>query len=86
MSPHYEYQPARAGSMRQNLRRPQHPTQRGSARPLPVPRFIDVLLPVALDQPYSYRVPRDLDLAAGDLVHVPLGARVRDGRCLGRPG
>ncbi len=38
-----------------------------------------MLLPVALDQPYSYRVPRDLDLAAGDLVHVPLGARSATG-------
>ena len=38
-------------------------------------RIVDVLVPVALDQPYSYRVPPDLDLAAGDLVRVPLGPR-----------
>jgi len=38
-------------------------------------RVVDVLVPVALDQAYSYRVPRDLDLAPGDLVQVPLGAR-----------
>jgi primosomal protein N' (replication factor Y) (superfamily II helicase) len=38
-------------------------------------RFIDVLVPVALDQTYSYRVPAGLDVAPGDLVAVPLGAR-----------
>ena len=38
-------------------------------------RFIDVLVPVALDQTYSYRVPEGLSLAPGDLVSVPLGAR-----------
>src|SRR5262245_32489503 len=37
--------------------------------------FVDVLLPVALDRAYSYRVPRDLSVAPGDLVRVPLGAR-----------
>ncbi|MGB8276588.1 MAG: primosomal protein N' [Methylovirgula sp.] len=35
----------------------------------------DVLVPVAIDQAYSYRVPADLMLAAGDLVEVPLGTR-----------
>jgi primosomal protein N' (replication factor Y) len=39
------------------------------------PRFVDVLVPVALDQTYSYRVPDGLDLAPGDVVSVPLGAR-----------
>src|SRR5262249_35442960 len=34
-----------------------------------------VLVPVALDQAYSYRLPEGLDLAPGDLVRVPLGAR-----------
>ncbi len=38
-------------------------------------RFVDVLVPVALDQTYSYRVPAGLALAPGDLVAVPLGAR-----------
>jgi len=38
-------------------------------------RFVDVLVPVALDHPYSYRVPEAMVLAAGDLVSVPLGAR-----------
>src|SRR5712671_7350988 len=37
--------------------------------------FVDVLVPVALDQAYSYRVPGDFDLKPGDLVRVPLGAR-----------
>ncbi|HUI97641.1 MAG TPA: primosomal protein N', partial [Xanthobacteraceae bacterium] len=40
---------------------------------------VDVLVPVALDQSYSYRVPADLDLKAGDLVRVPLGAREATG-------
>jgi primosomal protein N' (replication factor Y) len=38
-------------------------------------RIVDVLVPVALDQTYSYRVPPGLELAPGDLVRVPLGAR-----------
>jgi primosomal protein N' (replication factor Y) len=38
-------------------------------------RIVDVLVPVALDQTYSYRVPDDLELAPGDVVRVPLGAR-----------
>ena len=40
-----------------------------------VKRIVDVLVPVALDQAYSYRVPAELDLAPGDVVVVPLGAR-----------
>ena len=38
-------------------------------------RIVDVLVPVALDQAYSYRVPPELELAPGDLVRVPLGPR-----------
>jgi primosomal protein N' (replication factor Y) len=38
-------------------------------------RVVDVLVPVALDHPYSYRVPDVLSLAPGDIVSVPLGAR-----------
>jgi len=38
-------------------------------------RVIDVLVPVALDQTYSYRVPAGMELEPGDLVSVPLGAR-----------
>ena len=42
-------------------------------------RFVDVLLPVALDQTYSYRVPDGMALAPGDVVDVPLGARTATG-------
>jgi primosomal protein N' (replication factor Y) (superfamily II helicase) len=38
-------------------------------------RVVDVLVPVALDRAYSYRVPETLALAPGDVVNVPLGAR-----------
>jgi primosomal protein N' (replication factor Y) (superfamily II helicase) len=38
-------------------------------------RVVDVLVPVALDRAYSYRVPDELALAPGDIVCVPLGAR-----------
>jgi primosomal protein N' (replication factor Y) (superfamily II helicase) len=38
-------------------------------------RVADVLVPVAIDQAYSYRVPADLDIGPGDLVEVPLGTR-----------
>jgi primosomal protein N' (replication factor Y) len=34
-----------------------------------------VLVPVALDQTYSYRVPRGMELKPGDVVCVPLGPR-----------
>ncbi len=36
---------------------------------------VDVLVPVALNQAYSYRVPRGMDLKPGDVVGVPLGPR-----------
>ena len=39
------------------------------------PAIADVLLPLALDGPYSYRVPQGLPLAVGDYVAVPLGLR-----------
>ena len=42
-------------------------------------RVVDVLVPVALDQAYSYRVPLGLALAPGDVVTVPLGARTATG-------
>jgi len=38
-------------------------------------RVVDVLVPVALDRAYSYRVPEEFSLAPGDIVSVPLGAR-----------
>jgi primosomal protein N' (replication factor Y) len=53
-------------------------------------RIVDVLVPVALDQPYSYRVPRGLEVEAGDFVCVPLGPRECTGVVWGegsaRPG
>jgi len=39
------------------------------------PRVVDVLVPVALDRAYSYRVPPGMDLNPGDVVSVPLGPR-----------
>ena len=38
-------------------------------------RVVDVLVPVALDQAYSYRVPPDMNLTLGHVVAVPLGPR-----------
>jgi primosomal protein N' (replication factor Y) (superfamily II helicase) len=40
-----------------------------------VKRIVDVLVPVAVDQAYSYRVPDNLTVSPGDLVSVPLGPR-----------
>src|SRR5438105_4103086 len=42
-------------------------------------RIVDVLVPVALDHPYSYRAPEELDLRVGDIVAVPLGPRISAG-------
>src|SRR3954463_12936783 len=42
-------------------------------------RVVDVLLPVALDQTYSYLAPTEMDLAPGDFVDVPLGTRLATG-------
>ncbi|RZN33286.1 primosomal protein N' [Bradyrhizobium sp. Leo121] len=50
-------------------------TARSHASSLTPTSMVDVLVPVALDQTYSYRVPRGMDLKAGDVVAVPLGAR-----------
>src|SRR5688572_27606271 len=38
-------------------------------------RVVDVLVPVALDQAYSYTVPPELEVVPGDVVAVPLGPR-----------
>ncbi|HEU4520281.1 MAG TPA: hypothetical protein VFS03_12260, partial [Microvirga sp.] len=38
-------------------------------------RVADVLIPLALDQAYSYAVADGLALAEGDVVQVPLGTR-----------
>ena len=42
-------------------------------------RVVDVLMPVAVDQVYSYRVPEGLELAPGDVVTASLGARATSG-------
>ena len=39
------------------------------------PRYADVLIPVAVDRPYSYRIPEGMELGPGDVVAVPLGNR-----------
>jgi len=53
-------------------------------------KIVDVLVPVALDQAYSYRVPEGLLLAPGDVVSVPFGAKdyagVVWGEASARPG
>ncbi|MCJ2057529.1 primosomal protein N' [Methylobacterium sp. J-048] len=40
-----------------------------------MPFVAEILIPLALDAPYSYAVPGPLDLAVGDVVQVPLGPR-----------
>ena len=50
-------------------------TTRSHASSASSTRVVDVLVPVALNQTYSYRVPRGMELSAGDVVCVPLGPR-----------
>ncbi|MGH6907746.1 MAG: replication restart helicase PriA, partial [Aestuariivirga sp.] len=50
------------------------------------PGIADVLLPLALQGPYSYRVPVGMSLAPGDYVMVPLGPRHVVGVVWGRNG
>src|SRR5579885_3599965 len=38
-------------------------------------KVVDIVIPVALDRAYSYRVPDGMALEPGDIVGVPLGAR-----------
>jgi len=42
---------------------------------LDIGRTVSVLLPLAVDGPYTYRVPNGMDLVPGDIVRVPLGPR-----------
>src|SRR5579862_4189768 len=51
-----------------------HATSSGTAS-TSTTRVVDVLVPVALNQTYSYRVPRGMELAPGDVICVPLGPR-----------
>src|ERR1700743_2104970 len=51
-----------------------HSTHQSSASAAST-RVVDVLVPVALNQTYSYRVPRGMELKAGDVIGVPLGPR-----------
>src|SRR6267378_3272301 len=46
-------------------------TTRASTSSVSSARVVDVLVPVALNQTYSYRVPRGMDVAPGDVVCVP---------------
>src|ERR1700742_2212092 len=48
---------------------------RASTSSLSSARVVDVLVPVALNQAYSYRVPHGMELKPGDVVCVPLGPR-----------
>lgn len=50
-------------------------TTRSSTASASATRVVDVLVPVALNQTYSYRVPRGMELAPGDVIAVPLGPR-----------
>src|ERR1700753_1407166 len=50
-------------------------TLRTTSSAAPSTRVVDVLVPVALDQTYSYRAPRGMELKPGDVVCVPLGPR-----------
>src|SRR3979411_3351914 len=52
-----------------------HHATRASTSPASSTRVVDVLVPVALNQAYSYRVPRGMELKPGDVVCVPLGPR-----------
>src|SRR5882757_9676293 len=54
---------------------PMDHTARSSTASASATRVVDVLVPVALNQAYSYRVPRGMTLAPGDVVCVPLGPR-----------
>src|SRR3954449_2542910 len=52
-----------------------HLTRTGTSPATSAARVVDVLVPVALNQAYSYRVPRGMELKPGDVVCVPLGPR-----------
>ena len=43
------------------------------------PEIAEVLIPVAVNTAYSYAIPKDLEVAPGDFVEVPLGTRLTHG-------
>jgi primosomal protein N' (replication factor Y) (superfamily II helicase) len=45
----------------------------------PAGRLVDVLMPVAVDKAYTYRLPNGLEVARGQFVEAPLGARLTTG-------
>ena len=45
----------------------------------PIAQVVDVLVPVAVDTAYSYRVPTHLNPKPGDFVVAPLGTRMATG-------
>src|SRR5262249_35768048 len=69
--------PRRRANRSQDRASVRHTTS-SAARPATA-SIVDVLVPVALDQSYSYRVPAGLERAPGDLVSLPLRARVATG-------
>src|SRR5882757_1756957 len=52
-----------------------HLTRTSTSPATSAARVVDVLVPVALNQAYSYRVPRGVELKPGDVVCAPLGPR-----------
>src|SRR5690606_27277276 len=62
----------------------------GDCLRLMMPKTVDVILPVALDRAYTYRVPAGMSVAAGDVAAVPLGPNESAGAVWGdadpRPG
>ncbi|WP_188607982.1 primosomal protein N' [Chelatococcus reniformis] len=57
------------------MQRLDRPDEAGRTAAAPAGAIADVLVPLALDTAYSYRVPPGLALAPGDVVQVPLGPR-----------
>jgi primosomal protein N' (replication factor Y) len=52
-----------------------HPDASAVAVKVGSSQVVEVLLPLALDHPYSYRVAHGIEVSAGDYVRVPLGPR-----------
>ncbi len=64
-----------ARQVRNSAPRPGSGDARADQASNPAESWVSVLLPLPLDRAYDYLVPRDLALAPGDLVRVPLGSR-----------